>query len=105
MSTHSDKVNSKSANLSLQVVPINTPNAYPIIDQAIHTIQQSGVKHEVQAFATLMEGELAELVKVTMQAKDAALEAGANELILNIQIHLKKDSSVTLAEKVVKFKD
>ena len=90
-------------NLSLQVVPINTENAYPIIDEAIYTIQKSGIKHEVQPFATLMEGELETLLEVVKQAKDAALSAGAEELILNMQIHLKKDKSVYLGEKTAKF--
>jgi uncharacterized protein YqgV (UPF0045/DUF77 family) len=93
----------KTVNLSLQVVPINTENAYPIIDEAIYAIQRSGVKHEVQPFATLMEGELEQLLEIVKQAKDAALKAGAEELILNIQVHLKKDRAVHLEEKTEKF--
>lgn len=94
----------KTVNLSLQVVPINIENAYPIIDEAIYAIQKSGVKHEVQPFATLMEGELDTLLEAVKQAKDAALTAGAGELILNIQVHLKKDRDVALEEKTMKFK-
>ncbi|WP_170110765.1 thiamine-binding protein [Flavilitoribacter nigricans] len=94
----------KNVNLSLQIVPINTQDAYPVIDEAIYAIQRSGVKHEVQPFATLMEGELSELWQAVLDAKAAALEAGAEELILNIQVHLKKDKDVALTEKTEKFR-
>lgn len=94
----------KKANLSLQVVPINEENAYPIIDEAIKVIQNSGIRHEVQPFSTILEGELSRLIEVVLTAKDAALNAGAKELILNIQIHLKKDKSVTFEDKTEKFR-
>lgn len=94
---------SKNVNLSLQVVPINTEDAYPKIDEAIYAIQRSGVKYEVQPFATLMEGELGALWQAVLDAKEAALNAGAEELILNIQVHLKKDKDVALSDKTEKF--
>lgn len=94
----------KKANLSLQIIPINQENAYPIIDEAIKVIENSGTHYEVQPFSTIMEGELSRLIEVALEAKDAALNAGANELILNIQIHLKKDLSVSFHEKTDKFK-
>ena len=93
----------KQANVSLQVVPINEANAYPIIDEAIKVIQRSGVRYEVQPFATIMEGELARLLEVVLEAKEAALDAGANELLLNIQVHLKKDTPVSFEDKTMKF--
>lgn len=97
-------MSNKLVNLSLQVVPINSLNAYPIIDKAIEVIQQSGIKHEVQPFATIMEGELNELLQIVAKAKEAALQAGGEELLLNIQIHLKKDKHVSFESKTGKFK-
>mgnify|MGYP001804942279 CR=1 FL=1 len=91
-------------NLSLQVIPINAPQAYPIIDEAIKVIEDSGVRYEVQPFATIMEGELPELLAIAMAAKDAAWKAGAQELILNIQVHLKKESDVSFEDKTEKFR-
>lgn len=90
-------------NLSFQLIPVNTENAYPVIDEAIYAIQRSGVKYEVQPFATLMEGELDKLWQAVMEAKEAALQAGGEELILNIQVHLKKDQDVALTDKTEKF--
>lgn len=90
-------------NLSLQIIPVNTADAYPIIDAAIGIIQKSGLKYEVQPFATLLEGPLEEVMEVAMQAKDAALEAGGEELVINIQLHLKKDKNVHFEDKTEKF--
>ncbi len=90
-------------NLSLQVIPINEADAYPIIDKAIEVIQSSGLKYEVQPFATIIEGSLDQVLRVALAAKEAALTAGAQELILNIQIHLKKDKDVCFEDKTGKF--
>ena len=90
-------------NLSLQVLPINETDAYPIIDKAIEVIQSSGLKYEVQPFATIIEGSLDQVLRVALAAKEAALTAGAQELILNIQIHLKKDKDVCFEDKTGKF--
>jgi len=87
----------------LQVVPINEQNAYPIIDKAIEVVQNSGVRYKVQPFSTIMEGELSRLIEIVLEAKDAALDAGAEELILKVQIHLKKAESVSFEEKTEKF--
>ncbi len=91
-------------NLSLQIVPINSSNSYAIIDSAIHSIQESGIKHEVLPFSSIMEGKLEEVIQIMLTAKDAALNSGADELLMNVQIHLKKDGDVTFEEKTEKFK-
>ena len=93
----------QNANLSLQVIPINEKNAYPIIDEAIKVIQNSGTRYQVQPFSTILEGELSRLLEIVLEAKDAAIKAGGNELVLNIQIHLKADASVSFEDKTDKF--
>lgn len=98
------KNNKKNVNLSLQIIPVNEKNAYPMIDEAIAVIQASGVKYVVTPFATILEGELSDLLKIVVKAKEAALNAGAEELLMNIQIHLKKDKSVAFEDKTDKFR-
>jgi uncharacterized protein YqgV (UPF0045/DUF77 family) len=96
--------NKNLVNVSLQIVPINCTNAYDIIDAGIHTIQDSGIKHEVQPFSTIMEGELEELLKIVLKAREAAVKKGGNEMILNIQLHSKESEDVTFEGKTGKFK-
>ncbi len=92
-----------TVNLSLQIIPVNTADAYPIIDATIRVVQASGTKYEVQPFATLLEGSLEEVMAVAMQAKEAALQAGGEELVINLQLHLKKDQDVHFEDKTKKF--
>ena len=91
--------NTKTVNLSLQVVPLNQTDSYAIIDQAIQTIAASGVKHRVQPFSTVMEGTLEELWPLLLKVKEAAEQAGGNELLLNIQVHSHKTSDVHFEQK------
>jgi uncharacterized protein YqgV (UPF0045/DUF77 family) len=91
-------------NLSLQIVPINCTEAYDVIDAGIESIQASGIKCEVQPFSTVMEGELEELLKIVLKAKEAAIKKGGDEMILNIQIHSKESGNVTFEDKTDKFK-
>ena len=93
-----------TVNLSLQVIPVNSADAYPIIDAAIQVVQASGIKYVVQPFATLLEGPLDEVMNIAMRAKEAALEAGGEELVINMQLHLKKNQSVHFEDKTKKFK-
>lgn len=101
---YSMKEKTPSINLSLQIVPLNTTQSYPIIDEAIAAIQKTGIKHVVQPFATNLEGTFENAWKAVLAAKEAALGAGAEELLLNIQIHMKKGTDVTFEEKTAKFK-
>ncbi|MBR9920830.1 MAG: thiamine-binding protein [Bacteroidetes bacterium] len=91
------------ANLSLQLIPVNTTEAYPVIDEAIRVIQKSGLRYEVQPFSTVVEGTFPELLQLIQDVKEAALEAGGEELILNMQIHLKKGKDVVFEDKTGKF--
>ena len=93
----------KNVNLSLQIVPVNTTNSYPIIDEAIRIIRDSGVKHRVTPFSTVMEGPMDDLMEIVYNAKEASFKAGADEMVINIQIHLKKNEDVKMEDKTAKF--
>jgi len=87
-------------NLALQVVPINTTESYPIIDAAIEVIQASDLSYQVGPFSTSMEGDLSEILACINEAKNRCLEAGAEDLVLNLQIHLKHDRPVHAEDKI-----
>jgi len=95
---HSHKV-----NLALQVVPVNEAKAYPIIDEAIAVIQQSGIKHEVNPFATVLEGGLDEILSTVKQCIVAAKQAGGKEMLFNMQLHLNASKDVKMESKTEKF--
>ncbi|MCT1399739.1 MTH1187 family thiamine-binding protein [Paenibacillus sp. p3-SID867] len=74
--------------LSIQVIP-RTPNgadSIPYVDEAIKVIQESGVKYEVHALETTMEGELAELLKIVERMHEALVNAGSLSIISQVKI-------------------
>lgn len=91
------------ANLSLQVIPINQENAYGVIDQALLLIKKSGIKHIVGPFSTSLEGELDALMNLVDQIRKTCFEAGANELILNMQLHLHKNKDASFEDKIQRW--
>lgn len=93
----------KKVNASLQVIPLNTEHSYAIVDRAIAKIQASGLPYLVGPFSTSVEGELKAIMLLLEQLRDVCFENGAEELLLNVQIHFKRDADVTTEEKVSKF--
>ena len=93
----------KIRNLSIQVIPINTENAYTHIDAAIEVIQSLGLNYEVTPFSAVVEGSLEALQHLISIIQQEVFTSGAEEVILNIQIHSKKSKDVFLNEKTHKF--
>lgn len=84
--------------VAFQLVPINNPNAFDSIDAAIDKIKNSDIKHQVQHFNTVMEGDLLEILNVVMDAREQAFKTGSEELILNLQIRVNKNKSLHMEE-------
>ncbi len=87
-------------NLSIQVVPLNTTEAYAQIDRAIAVIKNSGLNHTVTSFNTQVEGELKSLLELITEIQSALFNSGTDEVLLNFQIHAKSEMDVFLHEKL-----
>lgn len=91
-------------NVGFQVLPkVAGGNAYPVVDKAIEVVQQSGVKYEVGAMETVMEGELDELIEIVKKAQEACIKAGASEVMTYVKIHYRPEG-VSMDEKLVKYR-
>lgn len=92
-------------NVAFQVIPkAEGKDIYPIVDEAIKIVQESGVKHEVCPFETVMEGELDQLLDIVKKAQEACIKAGATDVFTNIKIQYSAHRSVTIDEKVRKYR-
>ncbi len=95
---------SKKVNIALQVLPIISPEkVYGIVDKAIDTIKDAGVKYRVGPFETVMEGEYDQLMSVISQVKDVCLATGTEELIMNLKIQISRDNDVIMENKTHKY--
>jgi uncharacterized protein (TIGR00106 family) len=92
-------------NASIQILPIvQDKHPYEWVDEAIAIIQQSGIKHEVGPFTTILEGTYAEVMKVINDVNELLYSKGCNEWINSIQIQVRSNEDITADEKTEKFK-
>lgn len=87
-------------SLGIQIVPrTKTLDTYKLVDEAISVIQNSGVKHVITPFETVMEGKYDELMSIANQAQEAVLKAGADECLVYFRIHYRTNADVSFEEK------
>lgn len=92
-------------NASIQLLPVvQDKHPYEWVDEAIAIIQQSGIKHEVGPFATVLEGTYAEVMKVVNDVNEYLYARGCAEWITNLQIQIRSAGDITGEEKTAKFK-
>ena len=91
-------------HLAIQIVPLTSGDrAYPIIDKAIDAIHASGLRYKVGAMETVIEGPYDDAMRAAQEAQQACLDAGAEELVVNIKLHVRKNADVTFGEKLDKY--
>lgn len=91
-------------NLGIQIVPKSkTLDSYALVDKAIEVIQQSGIKHIVTPFETVMEGPQEELMEIARRAQEAVLAAGAEEVLVYYRRQIRKNSDVSIEDKIGKY--
>jgi len=87
-------------HFAIQIVPISkTEDLYSIIDKAIDIIKQSGLRYEVGPMETVIQGDYDTVFAVAKKAQEVCLEAGAEEIVVTMKVHARKNSDVTWEEK------
>ncbi len=93
-------------NIALQVIPKSkTREAYDLVDEAIELISRSGLKYQVCPFETVIEGPYNEIMELIEKVQTACFVKGADELLVYIKIQNRKDSKVTIEEKMKKYSE
>ncbi|GAB4092255.1 thiamine-binding protein [Flaviaesturariibacter terrae] len=94
-----------TVNASLQLLPIvQDRHPYAWVDEAIAIIQQSGIRHEVGPFATVLEGTYEEVMAVFRDVNEHLQQRGCAEWILSFQLQVRADGPITGEEKTEKFR-
>lgn len=92
-------------NASIQLLPLaQDKHPYEWVDDAIAIIQDSGIKHEVGAFTTVLEGTYDEVMSVVNQVNEFLYSKGCSEWITNVQIQIRANGDMTGDEKTGKYK-
>lgn len=91
-------------NASVQLLPVvQDKHPYDWVDEAIAVIQQTGIKHEVGPFATVLEGTYDEVMRVIGQVNEHLYQKGCAEWITAVQIQIRSQGPITGEEKTAKF--
>ncbi len=92
-------------NASIQIIPVVLDkHPYEWLDEAIAIIEKSGIKYEVGAFSTVLEGTYDEVMKVINDVNEYLYSRGCNEWISSLQIQIRSNGNITGDEKTEKFK-
>lgn len=93
-----------SVNVSFQILPIvEEERIYEIVDKIISYIDKSGVKYEVGAMETTMEGDFDKLMEIVKQSQQICVKEGVSRIVSIVKIDYKPEG-VTIDEKVKKYR-
>lgn len=91
-------------NASIQILPVvQDRHPYEWVDEAIAIIQDTGIKHEIGPFATVVEGTYDEVMAVINAINEHLYSRHCNEWITNIQLQIRSEGDITGEEKTAKF--
>ncbi|MBN1598245.1 MAG: thiamine-binding protein [Bacteroidales bacterium] len=91
-------------NAALQVLPkSDKTNTYDIIDKAIEVIKVSGLRYRVCPFETVLEGSYDEVMNIIKLVQLECFLAGADEIISNIKLQIRKSEDVSIEDKMKKY--
>ena len=92
-------------NVSFQVLPIvKEERVYEIVDKVIEYIDKSGVKYEVGAMETTMEGDFDKLMDIVKKSQQICIKEGVPRVVSIVKIDYKPEG-VTIDEKVKKYRN
>lgn len=75
-------------NTAIQLLPLGTnDNRWHVIDAAIALIAESGLKHVVCPFETVVEGPSNKVYELIQAIQEKTIAGGCSELLINVKIH------------------
>jgi len=88
--------------LEISVVPVgtNTASFSSYVSNAVRTIEQKGLNYQITPTATIVEGDINQLMDVAKEIHQNAMASGVNRAITNITIDDRKDKSINIGHQV-----
>ncbi|MCA6444012.1 MAG: thiamine-binding protein [Bacteroidetes bacterium] len=78
--------------MAIQLLPLQTDkNTLAVIDEAIALITESGLKHLVCPFETVVEGESDKVYQLIQKIQKEIILNHASEILINLKIHAAKN--------------
>jgi len=84
------------------VTPVVGDELRPYVDAAVEEVRKSGLKYEVEAMGTTLEGDLDQVLDAIIKAHYAVKAKGAARVLTEIKIDDRAD--VTMEEEVAGYR-
>jgi uncharacterized protein (TIGR00106 family) len=91
------------AMIDISVVPVGTgtPSVSEYVAGAVRLLKnEPGIKYELTAMNTIIEGDLDKLLALAHKMHDSAFTAGAKRVVTTIRIDERRDKPLTIAGKI-----
>lgn len=89
--------------VEFSITPVVSDALRPYVDAAIDVVKASGLKYEVDAMGTTVEGDLDKVLEVVKNAHLAVKSKGANRVLTEIRVD-DKAPGVTIEEEVEAYR-
>jgi uncharacterized protein (TIGR00106 family) len=96
------------AMMDISIVPVGTgkPSVSQYVAGAVRLLQnEPGIKYELTAMNTIIEGELDKLLALAQRMHRSAFDAGAQRVVTTIRLDERRDKPLTIAGKVKAVKE
>ncbi len=95
------------AMIEISIVPlgVGTPSLSQYITQAVKVLQkEKGIKYELTAMGTIIEGDLEQLLALARRMHEAVFDAGVMRVVTTIKIDDRRDKISTMSNKIESLK-
>jgi len=88
--------------MQIKILPLGTgsPAMSKWVAGAVQVIKDSGLKYELTPMATVVEGEIDELLALARRVHETPFEAGAQRVVTIIEIDDRRDRPMSMEQKV-----
>jgi uncharacterized protein (TIGR00106 family) len=80
----------------LTIIPTGEQDVRRYVEAALAVVRASGLRHEVDALGTTLEGELDEVLRVARDAHRAVFTAGAGRVFTELRLDERRGQNVTI---------
>ena len=93
--------------MEISVIPVGskTTSISDYVAEAVRVLEKEGVKYEVTAMGTIVEGELKELFQLAEKMHRAVFRKGAVRVITSVKIDDRRDKTLSVKSKVEAVKE
>ena len=77
---------------------------YILVDEAIEVIKASGLKYEVGAMSTTVEGTLEEILALVPAVQERLFNLGAGRVLTTLRVDAKQEGPVSMESKCRKHR-